>query len=124
MDHRQQAGFEMRRFAWIVTLPVIAIITVFAVMNRQEVALNLWPLPWEFATPLFLLTLGLILFGFLFGALVMWLTGARQRRQLRAVKRDLDEAKVELHTLRRQPPQPRSTGTALATTQTRLPPAA
>jgi uncharacterized integral membrane protein len=115
----------MRRFAWIVTLPIIAIVTVFAVMNRQDVALNLWPLPWEFATPVFLLTLLLILFGFLFGVLVMWFSGAKHRRQLRRTKRDLDEAKMELHSLRRQPPQPaHSTGTALATTQTRLPPAA
>ncbi|GAB2177345.1 LapA family protein [Dongia sp. agr-C8] len=111
----------MRRFAWIVTLPIIAIVTAFAVMNRQEVALNLWPLPWDFAVPVFLLTLLLILFGFCFGVLVMWFTGANQRRQLRAVKRDLDDAKMELHTLRRAPPQPRTTGTALATTQTRLP---
>ncbi|WP_395021447.1 lipopolysaccharide assembly LapA domain-containing protein [Dongia sp.] len=111
----------MRRFAWIVTLPIIAIVTAFAVMNRQEVALNLWPLPWDFAVPVFLLTLLLILFGFCFGVLVMWFTGARQRRQLRAVKRDLDEAKMELHTLRRAPPPQRATGTALATTQTRLP---
>ena len=114
----------MRRFAWIVTLPIIAIVTVFAVMNRQEVTLNLWPLPWDFATPLFLLTLCLILFGFVFGVLVMWFTGTKQRRHLRHVKRDLDEAKMELHSLRRQPPQPRGSGTALATTQTRLPPAA
>jgi uncharacterized integral membrane protein len=111
----------MRRFAWIVTLPIIAIITVFAVMNRQDVALDLWPLPWEFATPVFLLTLLLILFGFAFGVLVMWFSAARQRRQLRQAKRDLNEAKMQLHTLRRQEPQPRSTGTALAATQTRLP---
>jgi uncharacterized integral membrane protein len=111
----------MRRFAWIVTLPIIAIITIFAVMNRQEVALNLWPLPWDLATPLFLLTLLLILVGFAIGVLVMWFSGARQRRQLRNLKRDLDEARMELHTLRRQAPQPRSTGTALATTPTRLP---
>lgn len=113
----------MRRFAWIVTLPIIAIVTAFAVMNRQAVAINLWPLPWDLAVPVFLLTLLLILFGFCFGVLVMWFTGAKQRRQLRALKRELDDAKMELHTLRRAPPpqQARSTGTALATTQTRLP---
>ena len=110
----------MRRFAWIVTLPIIALVTVFAVMNRQDVALNLWPLPWEIAAPLFLLTLMLVLFGFLLGVLVMWFSGAKQRRQLRNVKRDLDEARIELHGLRRQGP-PRATGTAVATTQTRLP---
>jgi uncharacterized integral membrane protein len=111
----------MRRFAWIVTLPIIAIVTAFAVMNRQAVAINLWPLPWDLAVPVFLLTLLLILFGFCFGVLVMWFTGARQRRQLRALKHELDDAKMELHTLRRAPAQARSTGTALATTQTRLP---
>jgi uncharacterized integral membrane protein len=112
----------MRRFAWIVTLPIIAIVTVFAVMNRQDVTLNLWPLPWDFAVPVFLLALLLILFGFCFGVLVTWISGARQRRQLRAAKRDLDQAKMELHSLRRAPPpQHRATGTALATAQTRLP---
>jgi len=62
----------MRRFAWIVTLPIIAIITVFAVMNRQDVALNLWPLPWEFAMPVFLLTLLLVLFGFVVAATALY----------------------------------------------------
>jgi uncharacterized integral membrane protein len=116
----------MRRFAWIVTLPIIAIVALFAVDNRQAIELNLWPLPWALPpVPLFLLTLLLILFGFVFGVLVMWFTGARQRRQLRQAKRDLDEARMELHTLRRQaPPRTTGTGTALATTQTRLPPAA
>ena len=112
----------MRRFAWILTLPIIAIVTVFAVMNRQPVTLDLWPLPWEFATPLFLLTLGLILFGFVLGVAVMWFTGAKQRRQHRSVKRDLDNTRSDLHTLKRQAPTPQ--GTAIATTQTRLPPAA
>jgi hypothetical protein len=63
----------------------------------------------------------LILFGFCFGVLVMWFSGTRHRRRLRAAKRDLDEAKMELHTLRRAPPQAPSTGTAIATTRTRLP---
>ena len=117
----------MRRFAWIVTLPLIAIVAVFAVDNRQAIELELWPLPWALpAIPLYLLTLGLVLFGFILGVAVMWFTGARLRRQHRGLKRDLDEAKVELHMLRRQAPQsqPRRPGTALATTQTNLPPAA
>lgn len=115
----------MHRFAWIVTLPLIAIVALFAVDNRQAVELDLWPLPWALPpVPLFLLTLLLVLFGFVLGVLVMWFSGAKRRRHLRQTRRELDEAKLELHTLRRQPPQPRNTGTALATTQTRLPPAA
>lgn len=113
----------MRRFAWIVTLPLIAIVALFAVDNRQAIELDLWPLPWALPpVPLFLLTLLLMLFGFVLGVLVMWFTGAKHRRHLRQTRRELDEARMELHTSRRQGPQPR--GTALATTQTRLPPAA
>ncbi|HVO03964.1 MAG TPA: lipopolysaccharide assembly protein LapA domain-containing protein [Candidatus Cybelea sp.] len=115
----------MRRFfGWIVTLAIIAIVTLFAVNNRAPVGVELWPLPWAPNIPLFLLTLLLILFGFLFGVVVMWFTGAKRRRQLRAAKRELEDARIELHTLRRRPPEVRATGTAVATTQTRLPPAA
>ena len=112
----------MRRFGWIVSIPVIIVVALFAVNNRQSVALNLWPLPWDVTAPLFLLTLGAILFGFLFGCLVMWLTAARQRRRLRDTRRDLDAARSELHVVKQRPVAP--TGTAVTISQSRLPPAA
>ena len=114
----------MRRFGWIISIPVIAIIVIFAVMNRQDAALSLWPLPWDVQVPLFLLTLGAVLFGFLFGVLVMWVSGARQRRRLREAKRHLDAAHSELVMARQQTAAPRQAGTAVAVAQTRLPPAA
>jgi uncharacterized integral membrane protein len=112
----------MRRFGWIVGIPVIVIVAVFAVMNRQSVTLDLWPLPWEASAPLFMLTLGTILFGFLFGCLVMWVSGSKHRRRLRETRRDLDAARSELHVARQRPPEPR--GTAVVVQQNRLPPAA
>jgi putative membrane protein len=113
----------MRRFGWIVSIPVIIIVALFAVNNRQSVDLELWPLPWAIpAIPVFALTLVAILFGFLFGCLVMWLTGARHRRRLREARRDLDSARSELHVVKQRPVAP--TGTAVTLTQTRLPPAA
>jgi uncharacterized integral membrane protein len=114
----------MRRFGWIIGIPVIALVVIFAVMNRQDAALNLWPLPWDVQVPLFLLTLGAVLFGFLFGVLVMWVSGARQRRRLRDAKRHLDAAHSELQMARRETASARSPGTAVAVSQTRLPPAA
>jgi uncharacterized integral membrane protein len=112
----------MRRFGWIVSIPVIIVVALFAVNNRESVALNLWPLPWDIDAPLFLLTLGAILFGFLFGCLVMWLTGAKHRRRLRETRRDLDATRSELHVVRQRPPTP--TGTAVTVARNRLPPAA
>jgi uncharacterized integral membrane protein len=114
----------MRRFGWIVTIPLTAIIILFAVMNRQEVALDLWPLPWDVSAPLFMLALGMILLGFLIGIAAMWFSGARQRRQNRQLRRDLDAAKSEIHALRNRVHDPRVPGTAVAVPQTRLPPAA
>jgi uncharacterized integral membrane protein len=112
----------MRRFAWIVTLPVSVIVIVFAVMNRQPVELDVWPLPWNVSAPLFLLTLGLVLFGFLLGVVVMWFTGGKQRRRLRALKRELDDARIDLHEMRQTPrPGAGSSGTAVAVRQNRLP---
>jgi uncharacterized integral membrane protein len=114
----------MRRFAWIITIPVSVIVVVFAVMNRQPVALNLWPLPWDVGAPLFMLTLAAILFGFLLGVAVMWFSTAKQRRRLREAKRALDAAHSELHMLRRQSATAPVTGTAIAMARNRLPPAA
>jgi uncharacterized integral membrane protein len=114
----------MRRFGWIVTVPLTAIIILFAVMNRQQVALNLWPLPWDLSAPLFMLALGMILFGFLIGIAAMWFSGAKQRRENRQLKRDLDAAKSDLYGLRHRAQDTRPSSNAVTVTQTRLPPAA
>jgi len=112
----------MRRFTWIVTLPIAALVVLFAVDNRQTVALELWPLPWALPpVPLFLLTLLMVLFGFVFGVAVMWVSGAKQRRQLRNLRRDLDVARSDLHAARHQATAQSATGTALAPTRGRLP---
>jgi uncharacterized integral membrane protein len=113
----------MRRLGWIVSIPVIIIVALFAVNNRQTVDIELWPLPWAVPpVPVFVLTLGAVLFGFLFGCLVMWLTGGKHRRRMREARRDLDAARSELHVARQRPAAP--VGTAVAVSRNRLPPAA
>lgn len=91
----------MNRLVWIVTLPVALLVILFALMNRQEVTLSLWPLPWDIGAPLFLFTLGAIVFGFLFGALSAYLSGTTTRRKLRAANRALAESQDELAILKR-----------------------
>ncbi len=91
----------MRRFTWIISLPITIVIVLFAVMNRGSVTLNLWPLPWDLAAPLYLLTLGCILLGFLFGLLVMWLSLGGHRRRARDLARRVDAQANELNALRR-----------------------
>lgn len=92
----------MNRLVWIITLPVALLVILFALMNRQEVTLSLWPLPWDIAAPLFLFTLGAIVFGFLFGALAAWVSGGHTRQKLRAANRALADKQDELAILKRQ----------------------
>lgn len=106
----------MNRLVWIVTIPVAIVVVLFAVVNRAPVALNLWPFPWEIEAPLFLFTLGAIVFGFLFGALATWVSGGATRAKLRQAQRDLAQVQGELAAVKRVQPN-------VATTQAGTPPA-
>ncbi|WP_374370081.1 lipopolysaccharide assembly protein LapA domain-containing protein [Dongia sp.] len=112
----------MNRLVWIVTIPIAIAVVLFAVVNRNPVALSLWPLPWDIEAPLFLFTLGTIVFGFLFGAAVTWISGGTTRQKLRAAQRDLAHAQDELVAVKRQ--QGVSARPNNATPPTALPPAA
>lgn len=116
----------MNRLAWIVTVPIAIAIVLFAVVNRADVALSLWPLPWEIQAPLFLFTLGAIVFGFFFGALVTWISGGRTRQRLRHAQRELAEAQALLKQAQAQHGPAASPGGKAAAAQPNrmLPPAA
>ena len=43
----------MKRLSWIVTLPITLVVVVFAVSNRDEVAINLWPTGLDLTVPFF-----------------------------------------------------------------------
>lgn len=113
----------MNRFAWIVTVPIALMVVLFALMNRQAVALSLWPFPWEITAPLFLFTLGAVVFGFFFGALTAWLSGGKTRQKLRTANRRLAETHDELTVLKRQQ-APKESPAILHRPPTALPPAA
>lgn len=114
----------MNRLVWIVTIPIAILVVLFAVVNRGPVALNLWPFPWEIEAPLFLFTLGAIVFGFLFGALASWVSAGATRVKLRQAQRDLAQAQGELAALKRAQPVPPVVVRSEATPPAILPPSA
>ncbi len=89
-------ALPVKHFSWLLTFPLAVMVVVFAVANRAFVPLDLWPFAIEVRIPIFLLVLGSMLLGFLIGALVMWLSTGRQRRQSRAAKGRI--AKLERQT--------------------------
>ena len=93
----------MRLVFWIVVALVAAVLALFAISNREAVALGLWPLPFELDLPLYLAILAALLIGFIAGVLVAWVAGRRQRRENRvrgrriaALERDLAAREAQL----------------------------
>jgi uncharacterized integral membrane protein len=100
----------MRLLTWIVMLPLAIVIIAFSVANRQTMTLDLWPLPLNADVPVFMVVLAGLLLGFLWGGLVMWLSGGKARRNARLGVQRARKAERELSILRDkamdQDPQP------------------
>jgi uncharacterized integral membrane protein len=84
----------VRLVHWFVTAPVTAVLVVFAVANRQGVAV--WPLPDTMQVPLAFVVLFSLVVGFLIGELVAWLGGRRWRREVRHKARRIEALEHEL----------------------------
>ena len=76
--------------AVIVALAVI----LFAVSNRAEVEITLWPMPFQVNMGVYAVVLVAVLVGFIAGLIAAWLAGGavrRDRRRLRGQVRDLEQ---------------------------------
>jgi uncharacterized integral membrane protein len=82
----------------------MVVLVVFAVVNRQAVTLDLWPLDMALRLPLFILILGSLFVGLLVGGTAAWLSGAAARRRARAAEHRAAECEREIARLRRKPP--------------------
>jgi lipopolysaccharide assembly protein A len=86
----------VRLVHWLVTLPVAVVVVLFAVSNRDGVAVTLWPLPLRLEAPLYLVVLLARVAGFLVGELVAWLNAGRARRLARERARRIEALEREL----------------------------
>lgn len=90
----------MKLLSWIILAPLALFIIVFSASNRAPVTLELWPLPFAMEAPLFAVTLGGAVFGFLFGAATAWISGSTARTRARKEARRAEEAAREAANLR------------------------
>ena len=72
---------------WIVLLPVLVIMAVFAIANRRPVTIDFDPLPVTMEMPLFLLVFGIFLLGVLGGGGAAWWRQRHWRQEARRLKR-------------------------------------
>ena len=67
---------------------------VFAVANRQEIHLDLWPLPFGIDIPAYLAVLGPLALGLVGGALPVWLSSAAVRLRANRLARQLNASRT------------------------------
>ncbi len=92
----------MKRFSWILTLPLIAVAVIFAIANRELITLDLWPFELSPRLPLFVILLACVGFGLAVGGLATWLSAAPARRRARQARRRVAELEREATRLRQE----------------------
>jgi uncharacterized integral membrane protein len=83
----------------IIAAFVALLVVLFAVSNREQVAVEVWPFPYQLTLSLYAVILLAVLLGFIAGAIGMWLAGHRKRRELRRLRRqtrDLEQSLARL----------------------------
>ncbi len=90
----------VRLISWIILAPLAVAVVAFSVSNRDSVMVELWPLPFIWELPLFLVVLVGTFAGFIMGGLVAWISGGKGRRRARARTRQAESAERELVHLR------------------------
>ena len=99
----------MRPVFWIVGVPLLLAGAFFAIANREEVRIDLWPLSGAITVPLFAALVGALYAGFVIGALVAWWAGRHGRRAARGARRRAVKLEAELSRLRKAAPPPAAT---------------
>lgn len=94
---------------WVVGIPLLLLMVVFALSNREPVPLGLFPLGrLPFDVPLSVVILAAMGLGFFLGGLRVWFTALRHRRAARRA-----EEAVRLLEARHQELKARASGSVL-----------
>lgn len=91
---------------WIIAAPLLVILVLFTLSNRQSVQFGLWPTDYSLDMPLAIAVLAAMAFAFLLGALFVWPDTLRQRRRARRAERRvrLLETQLEARVAAETPP--------------------
>jgi uncharacterized integral membrane protein len=102
-----------RIVGWLVLVPLCALLIVFALANRQFVALNFNPFMAPealqqpgYGVPLFLVLYVVLLVGVLLGGTATWFAQNQHRQRERHWRREAQMLNGELEALRRSQSQP------------------
>ena len=91
-----------RVFSWALMVILASSFLIFSIANREYITLKFWPSLYVYDAPIFSVVIVSIIFGFLWGSLVTWLSAGKKRRSARMMRQQLKEREDELQFLRTQ----------------------
>jgi uncharacterized integral membrane protein len=98
-----------RIVGWVVLVPLCLVLIVFALANRQMVAVNFNPftavteLEPGTGVPLYFVMFGVLLVGILLGGVATWFAQGQHRRDERSFRRENERLHRELDAAHRAP---------------------
>ena len=84
----------------LLAAPLLFILVLFALSNKQVVDLGLWPTDVQIALPVSIAVLGIAGLFFLFGALVAWGGTLAERTRARRAEATVRQLEAQLASLR------------------------
>ena len=92
----------MHRLSWLITVPVAVLAVCFALGNRAPTFINLWPLGYELALPIYLLALAPLALGLVLGGLLIWFRAVRHKLAAKRLGKEVGKLRDEISDLRQQ----------------------
>ncbi len=86
----------MRIFSGALGLIILGLVLAFALSNRQDVVVSMWPFADSIETPLYAVALVPLAFGFFLGCFQGWIGNLPHRIHARKVHKELNSLKTEL----------------------------
>ncbi len=88
----------MSMLRWIIGLPCLFLLVLFALSNPMPVPLTLWPFDIRIEVPLSLAMLCAMAAAFLLGALLVWINTFPVRRRARRAEQAVRQMEAEAET--------------------------
>ena len=85
---------------------VAVLIVLFAVSNRTQVTMQVWPLSYQISMGLYAVILWAVFIGLIIGLIIAWFMGSSRRRELREIRRrvrDLEQSLSRTQSLSTKP---------------------
>lgn len=99
----------MKLLSFIITLPIAIVAIIFAVMNRDNVTIDLLGIGYEVTAPTFVIVLLPFVLGFIFGGVMSWITHGRYRKETRLHRRENKKLQAEVDRLSKELEKERKT---------------